>query len=150
MTPKSQALMLADKLDEGNIDRSTLTEAANELRRLDDINNDLMATLRWYIENDDVLLYQDGMRHKQQSPSQLEKTVNDYESILEDRNWIAYIVNDSRICEGIAVVLKENWFFKNDVLFRSDVSCGVRCFDTDIDLLDATEFDCVYYVEGIK
>jgi hypothetical protein len=76
--------------------------------------------------------------------------VNDYESILEDRNWIAYIVNDSRICEGIAVVLKENWFFKNDVLFRSDVSCGVRCFDTDIDLLDATEFDCVYYVEGLK
>jgi hypothetical protein len=60
MTLKSQALMLADKLDEGNIDRSTLTEAANELRRLDDINNDLMATLRWYIENDDVLLYQDG------------------------------------------------------------------------------------------
>jgi hypothetical protein len=60
MTPKSQALMLADKLDECKIDDSTFKEASNELRRLDDINNDLMVTLRWYIENDDVLLYQEG------------------------------------------------------------------------------------------
>jgi hypothetical protein len=76
--------------------------------------------------------------------------VNDYESILEDRNWIAYIVNDYRICEGIAVVLKENWFFKNEVLFRSDVSCGVRCFNTYVNLLDGSEFDCVYYVDVLK